>query len=187
MDTAPPVTPKKLRPFKAMVSPSNRHRSISPPPDIDIGINSTPLPGSSRMFLLVRNILPDNKTGFGDPVILVKKALTDIISTDDGKELADIDLVVIAGGRPQDRHSASAYLELAQKVKMLDPVPRPDLLIEWMNALCAAWPSWEVIWAPQKKGKDRRMIVRFRVADIKDKVPAAAPDRIRTHLESKGH
>jgi hypothetical protein len=70
---------------------------------------------------------------------------------------------------------------------MLDSVPRPDLLIEWMNALRVARPSWEVIWAPQKKGKDRRMIVRFRVADIKDKVPAAAPDRIRTHLESKGH
>jgi hypothetical protein len=187
MDTFPPVTPKKLRPFKAMVSPSNRHRSISPPPDIDIGVNSTPLPGSSGMFLLIRNVLPDNKTGFGDPIVLVKKALTDIISTDDGKELADIDLVVIAGGRPQDRHSASAYLELAQQVKMLDSVPRPDLLIEWMNALRMARPSWEVVWAPQKKGKDRRMIVRFRVADIKDKVPAGAPDRIRTHLESKGH
>jgi hypothetical protein len=123
MDASPPAMPKKLRPFKAMVSPSNQHRSISPPPDIDIGVNSTPLPRSSGMFLLIHNMLPDNKTGFGDPVILVKKALMDIISTDDGKELADIDLVIIAGGQLQDHHSASAYLKLAKQVKILNSLP----------------------------------------------------------------
>jgi len=133
MDTAPPVTPKKLHPFKAMVSPSNQHRSISPPPDIDIGVNSTPLPRSSRMFLLICNVLPDNKTSFGDSIILVKKALMEIISTDDGKELADIDLIVIASGQSQDCHSASAHLELAQQVKMLNSVPQPNLLIKWMK------------------------------------------------------
>jgi hypothetical protein len=31
------------------------------------------------------------------------------------------------------------------------------------------------------------MTVRFRVADTKDKVPANATEKIRTHLESKGH
>jgi hypothetical protein len=50
-----------------------------------------------------------------------------------------------------------------------------------------ACPSWEVVCAPHKKGKDQWMIVCFCVADIKDKVPAGTPDRIHTHLESMGH
>jgi len=94
----PPITPKKLCPFMALVSPSNHHRSISPPPDIDIGVNSTPLPGSSGMFLLIRNVLPDNRTGFANLVTLVKKAVDDIINSDEGKELAEIAVEIIPGG-----------------------------------------------------------------------------------------
>jgi hypothetical protein len=93
-----PVTPKKLCLFMHLVSPSNRQRSILPPPDIDIGVNSTPLPGSSGMFLLICNVLPDNKTGFTKPVELVKKAISEIISGDEGKELSDIAVEVIPGG-----------------------------------------------------------------------------------------
>ena len=82
----------------------------------------------------------------------------------------------------QDPHSSSAYLELAQEIKTLDTIPRPDLLMDWMNALLKSCPSWEVVWAPQKKGKDRQMIVRFRVADTKEKVPVGAADKIRAHI-----
>jgi hypothetical protein len=116
-----PITPKKLHPFMPLVSPSNCQRSISPPLDIDIGVNSTPLPGSSGMFLLIRNVLPDNKTSFGKPVELVKQAISEIISGDEGKELTDIALEVIPGGRMQDLHSSLAYLKLAQEIKCLIP------------------------------------------------------------------
>ena len=64
---------RKIRPYTPFVT---RRRSLSPPPDIDIGFNSTPLPSSSGMFLLVHNVLPstDKKAGFGRPVELVQKA-----------------------------------------------------------------------------------------------------------------
>jgi len=74
------------------------------------------------MFLLIRNVLPDNKTGFAKPVDLVKKAINEIISGDEGKELSDIAVEVIPGSQTQDPHSSSAYLELAQEIKTLDTV-----------------------------------------------------------------
>ena len=180
-------SPIKLRPFAPLVPRSNRQRSISPPPDIDSGVNSTPLPASSGMFLLVRNVLPDDKPGFGKPVELVMKAIAEITASDDGKELSEISINVFAGGRPQDQHCASAYIELSQEIKNLDTVPRPDLLSDWLIALSKSRPTWDVVWAPQKKGKDRRMTVRFRAAESKEKVPVNASDKIRAHLESKGH
>ena len=180
----PSQNQKKLRPFVPLAT---RRRSLSPPPDIDIGVNSTPLPGSSGMFLLICNIFPPGSCGFGKPVELVEKAISEVTSSDDGMELSDILVTVIAGGHPQDPHSSSAYLELAQEIKSLDTVPRPDLLADWKNALAKCRPSWDIVWAPQRKGKDRRMVVRFRVAESKEKVPANATDKIRTHLESKGH
>jgi hypothetical protein len=84
------VTPKKLRPFAPLIPLHNRQRSISPPPDIDKGVNSTLLPASSGMFLLVRNVLPADKPGFGKPVEMVKKAMADICCSDEGAELLDI-------------------------------------------------------------------------------------------------
>jgi hypothetical protein len=181
------ITPNKLHPFTALISPSNCHRSISPPPDINISVNSTPLPGSSGMFLLIHNILPDNKTGFANPIELVKRAINKIMSCDKGKELADIAVEIIHGGQPQDPHCSSAYIELAQQIKTLDTIPQPNLLINWMNVLCEAQPLWEVVWAPQKKGKDCRMVIHFHVTETKEKVPTRAADRIHAHLESKGH
>ena len=181
----PESSPKKLRPYVPFVPRSNRQRNLSPPPDIDIGVNSTPLPAG--MFLLLRNVLPGDAPGFGKPVDLVKEAIAEISNTNEGKELAEITVDVIPGGHPQDFNSASAYLELAQEIKALDTVPRPDLLIGWMVALAKCRPTWEVVWAPQKKGKDRRMMVRFRVAYSKEKVPANATNKIRAHLESIGH
>ena len=177
-------SPKKLRLYTPHVA---RHRSLSPPPDLDAGFNCTPLPGSSGMFLLIRNILNADKSGFGKPVELVNKAISEIIASEDGTELSDISVLVVAGGRPQDPHSSSAYLELAHEIKSLDTIPRDDLLTDWMKALKKSRPSWDIVWAPQKKGKDRRMVVRFRVAETKEKVPANASDKIRAHLESKGH
>ena len=180
------TSPRKIRPYIPFIT---RRRSLSPSPDINIGFNSTPLPSSSGMFLLVRNVLPstDKRAGFGRPVELVQKAIDEAIESSEGNELSDISVVVIPGGRPQDQHCASAYLELAQEVKSLDSVPRPDLLIDWIDALTRVRPSWEVVWAPQKKGKDRRMTVRFCVADSKEKVLASAPDKIRAYLKTKGH
>lgn len=182
-----PVTPRKLRPFVRLVPTSNRKRSLSPPPDIDAGVNNTPLPSSSGMFLLIHNVLPNNKTGFAKPVELVKDTIHQIISSVEGKELSDITVSVILGGRPLDPHSSSAYLELAQEIKMLDLVPRPDLLMDWKTALTKSCPTWDVVWAPQKKGKDRRMIICFRVAESKEKVSSGATDKIHAHLMSKGH
>ena len=182
------VTPRKpLCPFAPLVSHSNRQRSISPPPDIDCGVNNTPMPASSGMFLLIRNVLPDSKTAFGKPVEMVKKAIAEIIKSPDGKDLADITVLILPGGRVQDRYSSSAYLELAKEIRQLDSIPRSDLLMDWMNALSKSHPTWDVVWAPQKKGKDRRMTIRFRVADSKEKVPTNATEKIRAHLESKGH
>ena len=80
----PPVTPRKLRPFAPLVSPYNRKKSLSPPPDLDIGVNSTPIAASSGMFLLVRNVLPD-KSGFGKPVEIIKKVLAEIVSIEQWK------------------------------------------------------------------------------------------------------
>ena len=180
-------SPVKLRPFTPFIPSHNRQKSLSPPPDMSSGVNSTPLPGSSGMFLLIRNVLPANKTGFAKPVDLVKKALTEVLASDDGDDLFDIHVALVAGGRPQDPHSSSVYLDLAQQTKALDSLPRPDLLHDWKIALTKIRPDWEVVWAPQKKGKDQRMTVRFKVADSKEKVPAAASDKIRAHLESKGH
>jgi hypothetical protein len=139
------------------------------------------------MFLLIRNVLPLTKTGFGKPVQLVKDALAEILTSDDGPDLADVAVTVIAAGRPIDPHSSSAYLELAHETRALDHLPRPDLLADWMKAIKKSRPTWEVVWAPQKKGKDRRMTIRFRVADSKEKVALNTPDKIRAHLESKGH
>jgi Reverse transcriptase (RNA-dependent DNA polymerase) len=181
-------SPKKIRPFAPLVPSHNRLNSVSPPPDMSLGVNSTPLPASSGMFLLIRNVLPPhNKTGFGKPLDLVKAAMTEILTSDDGDELHDITVALTAGGRPQDAHSSSVYLELSQQTKSLDPLPRPDLLLDWKNALSKVRPDWEIVWAPQKKGKDRRMTVRFKVADSKEKVPTAAADKIRAYLATKGH
>lgn len=139
------------------------------------------------MLLLIRNVLPNNKTGFAKPVELVNEAVREIVTSDAGKDLLDISVLVVPGGRSQDPHSSSAYLELTQDVKSLDSVPRPDLLADWRIALLKARPTWDVVWAPQKKGKDRRMVVRFRVAESKETVPTGASDKIRAHLHSKGH
>lgn len=67
------------------------------------------------MFLLIRNILPLNKNGFGKPVELVKEAIAEIIGSDGGKELNDITVVVVPVGRPQDPHSSSAYMNWPRK------------------------------------------------------------------------
>ena len=139
------------------------------------------------MFLLVRNVFPLDKPGFGNPVALVKEAIDEISRTDEGKELAEITLDVLPGGRPQDPHCSSAYIELTKDIKLLDPLPRPDLLTDWQVALTTYRPMWQTVWAPQKKGKDRRMIVRFRAAESKEKVPLFAVDKIRAFLNSKGH
>ena len=184
--SVPPITPRKLRPFAPLVSPYNRKKSLSPPPDLDIGVNSTPIAASSGMFLLIHNVLPD-KTGFGKPVEIIKKVLAEIVSIEQWKNLSDITLVIIPGGRSQDPHLSSAYIELDPEIRILDPTLRPNLLMDWMSALTKYRPKWEVVWAPQKKGKDRRMIVHFCVADTKDKVPANATEKIRAYLESKGH
>lgn len=180
-------SPRKLRAFAPLVASHNRQKSLSPPPDMNSGVNSTPLPASSGMFLLIRNILPQNKPGFGKPVELVNNALAEILLSDDGPALIDVGVTVLPGGRPMDPFSSSAYLELAHETRALDPLPRPDLLADWMKALTKLRPTWEVVWAPQKKGKDRRMTIRFRVAESKEKVPINAADKIRSHLESKGH
>ena len=139
------------------------------------------------MFLLIRNILPPTKTGFAKPVELVNAAIAEVLANPEEADLAGISVVVVPAGRPQDAHSSSAYLELAQEVRIIDSLPRSDLLIEWMNAIRRIRPQWDIVWAPQKKGKDRRMVVRFRVADTKEKIPAGAPDKIRVHLEARGH
>ena len=185
----PPPVPAlgKLRPFVPMIAAHNRQRSLSPPPDLNTGVNSTPLPASSGMFLLIRNVLPPNKSGFGKPVDLVKQALAEVLLADDEDLLAQVGVTVLPGGRLQDIHSSSAYLELSVETRQLDSLPCPDLLMDWMKALKASRPDWDIVWAPQRKGKDRRMTIRFRVADSKEKVQTNAPDKIRAHLESKGH
>ena len=133
-------SPRKIRPYVPFVT---RRRSLSPPPDIDIGFISTPLPSSSGMFLLIRNVLPstEKRSGFSRPTELIQQAISEAIESSEGDELSDISVVVIPGGRPQDQHCASAYLELAQEVKSLNSVPRPDLLIDWINALTKVRPS----------------------------------------------
>jgi hypothetical protein len=181
------LTPRKLRAFAPLTALHNRQKSLSPPPDMNSGVNSTPLPASSGMFLLIRNVLPQNKTGFGKPVDLVREALAKILQSEDGLELLDVGVTVVPAGRPMDPFSSSAYLELTHQTRALDPLPRPDLLADWMKAIMKLRPTWEVVWAPQKKGKDRRMTIRFHVAESKEKVPLNASDKIRAHLESKGH
>ena len=57
------------------------------------------------MFLLIRNILPDSKMGFANPVLLTNKAISEIVSGDKWKELKNIAVVVISGGQMQDAHS----------------------------------------------------------------------------------
>ena len=184
----PPIPPPgRLRPFVPLIAAHNRQRSLSPPPDLNTGVNNTPLPASSGMFLLIRNILPPNKPGFGKPVDLVREAIAEALLSDHENLLTEIGVAVIPGGRPQDVHSSSAYLELSIETRQRDPLPRPDLLTDWMKALKATRPDWDIVWAPQRKGKDRRMTVRFRVAESKEKVPTNASDKIRAHLESKGH
>ena len=141
------------------------------------------------MFLLIRNVLSsmEKRSGFGRPTELVQQAISEAIESSEGDELSDISVMVIPGGHPQDQHCVSAYLELAQEVKSLNSVPHPDLLIDRINALTKVQPSWEVVWALQKKGKDHCMIVKFCVADCKEKVPANAADKICAYLETKGH
>ena len=116
-------SPRKLRAFAPLVASHNRQKSLSPPPDMNSGVNSTPLPASSGMFLLIRNILPQNKPGFGKPVELVNNALAEILLSDDGPALIDVGVTVLPGGRPMDPFSSSAYLELAHETRALDPLP----------------------------------------------------------------
>ena len=97
----PPSTPRVFRPFVPLISPYNRKKSLSPPPDLDVGINRTPLPVSSGMFLLIRNVLPD-KTGFGKPVEIIKKVLAEIVAIEQWKSLNDITLSIIPGVRFAD-------------------------------------------------------------------------------------
>ena len=63
--------------------------------------------------------LPDDKPGFGRPVELVIKAIAEITSTDsdEGKELSEIIVYVVPGGRPQDPHCTNT--ELTQEIKSL--------------------------------------------------------------------
>ena len=79
--------------------------------------------------------LPDYKPIFGRPVELVRKAIAEITSTDEGKELPEITVDVMRGGRPKDSYWTSVYIELTQVTKILDPLPRPDLLTDWLNSL----------------------------------------------------
>ena len=95
------VAPIKLHPFIPMIPAHNRQRSLSPPPDLNTGVNSTPLPASSGMFLLIHNILPPNKSGFAKPVDLVREALAEVLRSDDGIELTDIAVSILPGGRLQ--------------------------------------------------------------------------------------
>ena len=63
------TSPRKIHPYAPFIT---RHRSLSPPLDIDIGFNSTPLPSSSGMFLLIHNVLPssDKRAGFGNETVI---------------------------------------------------------------------------------------------------------------------
>jgi hypothetical protein len=99
------------------------------------------------MFLLVRNV---DKPGFGNPVELVRKAITEICDLEEGSDLSEITLDVLPSGRSQDIKSASAYVELSQEIKALDLLPRSDLLLDWMIAITKHRPTWNVVWAPQK-------------------------------------
>ena len=139
------------------------------------------------MFLLICNVLPNNKTGFAKPVELVNDAIAEILIANAGTDLADVAVTIVPGGHAQDLHSLCVYLELAQEIKTLDPTPHPDLLADWMKALSMSRPLWEVVWVPQKKGKDHHMTVRFCVAETNEMVPTNTTDKICTHLSSKGH
>ena len=181
------LTLKKPCAFAALVSPSNHHQSISPPPNINTGVNITPLHSSSGMFLLIWNILPDMSTGFINPVKAVQQAADEIIVSQDMSELLEIPIEVTQGGRLQDLHSTSMYIDLSSVIKAMDTVPRPDLLSDWMVMFTNHCPQWDVVWAPQKKGKDWRMIVCFHIGETKEKVPTYTVEKIHKHLDSKGH
>ncbi|KAJ7197671.1 hypothetical protein C8J57DRAFT_1637236 [Mycena rebaudengoi] len=74
--------------------------------------------------------------------------------------------------------STSCYLKLAASLTSPDPKaePRTDLLTIWSDAIIAC-TAWEVAWAPQVEGKDKRMWLR--VNDVFEK------DLVRSDTEQK--
>ena len=71
------------------------------------------------MFLLVRNVLPDNKPGSGKPVELVRKAI------DQGKELFEIAVDVMVGGRSQDLSTGFCRYQLCRHHTRFKLLPCP--------------------------------------------------------------
>jgi hypothetical protein len=91
--------------------------------------------------------------------------------------------------------STSCYLRLGPALISPDPgaEPRTDLLHDWINALAPT--RWEVSWAPQVEGKDKRMWLR--VAEVyEEKQTEGAEDKkknekviavVRKVFDAAGH
>ena len=69
--------------------------------------------------------------------------------------------VVGTGSVSRDANSYFCYVRLSPEIAALDMSLRPDLLWQWRGPLLETLQGWDIVWAPQKRWKDRKAWVRL--------------------------
>jgi hypothetical protein len=110
--------------------------------------------------LLIRGVLDKGKP-LEDPVIAVREFVDSMCDSD--PELASFAINVLPFKFGSRDPTTSCYLALdwSEENPRDISVPRFDLLDLWRATLLVHRPQWEVVWAPQKRGTDKRMWIRF--------------------------
>jgi hypothetical protein len=145
-----PPSPTKLPIYRP---PSiARTRTPSPPPPQGKVISALVAPLGCE--LIIRNVIPShNHTS----TALLKAVIDDIARS--SSELAALP-VKVDGSGGKDTLSTFCYVRLSDSVSRIDPLPRPDLLWLWAEAIHTAKPEWNVGWSPQPR-KDKKLWVRI--------------------------
>jgi hypothetical protein len=135
----------------------------------------------------------DPSNVIGDPVPSVESLVRSLSANNE--TLAGIPIIVKPFSlRPNAPPTTSCYLRLHSQFDVtetegVDAEPRCDLLHEWMVALQSARPQWEIRWASQKAGRDKRSWIRFTNLTARGAgttVPKETLDKIKSYLCGHG-
>ena len=107
--------------------------------------------------LILRNPAPlkDSST-----LKLVKDVIAKISKENTHLHALPVD-VLGTGNSSKDANSCLCYIQLFPRISTLDLSPRPDLLWQWKEPLLEALPNWDMMWAPQKRWKDKKTLLCF--------------------------
>jgi hypothetical protein len=123
----------------------------SPPPPLGTAVNALVAPLGCE--LIEHDIVPLNGQTLTN---LLKEIVNGISSADPTLAVLPIK---VESSRNKDSLSF-CYICLSDTVSCMDPVPHPDLLWLWVEAICTAKLDLNVGWSPQPQ-KDKRLWVRI--------------------------